>query len=405
MDRRIQRWKIAPELLQRFLLVFVLFLFFSLSIYILFIHSEMDIYSFNSPIFRTDSLTWDIYLEDQLIEKNVSLPYRVKARTGQNIRIETTLSDHVDKSFNCYLIKSNFSSIRILVDGKEISRYPKQRNYPAFLLGCENDFLGFFDQPLNGSRIAVEYHFGSALALNGTKIHPVRIGSFTEIRNLQLNDFFDIYMNFSFYSITITGIVLVFIFVKDNRYKRILSCFALLSLLMMLISIMDNPVISLFLQNQLVVSLILMFSYVLFPFAILLFHLATGHHSNMKNQLISLLSIIPIILFIMFCIALTEEAYTSSLIADLTIFSSVTSAMIISIVAILSRDSEQSHLFQDITIALSTFFIMIRGLLLFIVDLSNNEHLLLSIVTYVPFLISALYGASDYMKMERSYMR
>ncbi|MCR5732229.1 MAG: GGDEF domain-containing protein, partial [Sphaerochaetaceae bacterium] len=46
-----------------------------------------------------------------------------------------------------------------------------------------------------------------------------------------------------------------------------------------------------------------------------------------------------------------------------------------------------------------------RGLLLFIVDLSNNEHLLLSIVTYVPFLISALYGASDYMKMERSYMR
>lgn len=396
--------KLSPNLFRRISIVSLLLVFFSSCIFVLFLHRDVNIFSARTPLLATDSLLWDIYIDDEKVFDDVVLPQTLIIRNGQTIRIETDITPKVDKSFNCYLVKSSFSAIKILLDNEEIFKYPQNRKYPAFLLGCENDFLGFFDRPIHNSHLTIEYSFGSFISSRSIKVHPVRIGSFSEITRLQLPDFLDIYLNFSFYSVMITGLVLLFILVRDIRYKKIISCFSLLSLLLMLLSVLDNPITGLVLENQLASSLLLMVSYVLFPASILLFHRTTGHHKKLKSPLVAIISFIPIMLFIMFCIALTEKEYSSSAIADLTIFSSVFSALAISIIALVSNDSQQSHQAQDFGIAFSAFFILIRGVLLFSKDISSTGHYILSFCTYLPFLFSALNGAVAYMKLERTHM-
>lgn len=372
---------------------------------VLFIHSDVTELSMDSPLLSTDELLWDIHVDDELVETAVTLPERIPVSTGQTVRIDTDIPDYVGKEFNSYFIRSGFVSFRIIMDGIEIEHFPSSRRYPAFLLGSDSFFQGYFNQLIGGHHLAIEYDFDSFLSFRGMYIEPVMIGSFSAIKEIQYRNFFDLYMNIVFYSITTIGILLVCILVRDARYRRILLSFSVLCFLIMIISITDNPAFGLAIKNQMMSSLMMMASYSLLAIFMLIYHRSTGHHTNIQSPLFCFVSFLPMIMFMMFTVATASPIYYTSTIADLTILFSIVAMLIVSFAVLNSHQKTRRNIYQDIGITLLSIFITMRSVFLFEFHLSDFGHLILGLLTYTSFLVVAISGSTNYMKSRKSFMR
>jgi|GEM_PF-5840721 len=372
---------------------------------VLFIHSDVTELSMDSPILSSEELLWDIYVDDVLVKENELLPYRVPVTTGQKIRIETDIPTYVEKEFNSYCIRGSFISYRILLDGHIIDHFPPSRRYPAFLLGIDGYFQGYFNRLIGGHHLTIEYDFESFLSMRGFLIRPITIGSYSAIKEFQSRDFFDLYVNIVFYSVTAIGILLVCFLVKDGRYRRILLSFSVLCFLIMIISITDNPVLALSVKNPMICSMVMMATYSMLSIVMLIYHRATGHHPNLQSPMFCFVGFLPMIMFIMFSVAIASPIYYTSSIADMTILVSICAVLIVSFAVLASHPKAKRNIYQDIGCLSLSLLITLRCLLLFEFHLSFNSHMLINVLTYTSFLVIAISGATNYMKHRKSFMR